>query len=91
MLMSNYTQPVNIGNPDEITILDFAHEVLELVGNPKAHIINKPLPKDDPKQRKPYIARAKEVLDWEPTIDRAEGLRRTLEYFRAVVKVDETV
>ncbi len=91
LLMSNYTQPVNVGNPDEISILDFAHEVLQLVGNPKAHIINKPLPTDDPKQRKPHIARAKEVLDWEPKIPRDEGMKITLEYFRKVVKVNEVV
>lgn len=88
LLMSDHTMPVNIGNPDEITIMDFAKEVLALVDNPEAHIIHKELPVDDPKVRKPDITKAKEVLGWEPKVDRAEGLRRTYEYFKKVVKVD---
>lgn len=86
LLLSDYHMPVNIGNPTEITILDFAKEVIELVGNPKARIIHKDLPVDDPKIRQPDISKAKEILGWEPKIDRAEGLRRTYEYFKGVVK-----
>ncbi|MEM6298541.1 MAG: hypothetical protein AAF740_07635 [Bacteroidota bacterium] len=85
---SDYSQPVNIGNPDEVTIKQFAEEVLELVGNPKAHLINKPLPQDDPKKRRPNITTAKEVLDWTPKVSRAEGLAKTIGYFRDNVKVD---
>jgi dTDP-glucose 4,6-dehydratase len=86
LLFSDFSQPVNIGNPAEITIGDFANEILKIVGNPKAFIDYRPLPKDDPKQRRPDIARAKEVLDWEPKVGRSEGLLRTYEYFREVVK-----
>ncbi len=86
LLLSDYHLPVNIGNPTEITILDFAKEVIELVGNPKAKIIHKDLPVDDPKIRQPDISKAKEILGWEPKIDRQEGLRRTYEYFKGVVK-----
>jgi dTDP-glucose 4,6-dehydratase len=85
LLLSDYHLPVNMGNPSEITILDFAEEILKLVDNPKAHVINKPLPTDDPKQRKPDITLARKVLDWSPKVDRSEGLRRTYEYFREVV------
>jgi len=86
LLLSDHDQPVNIGNPAEITILDFAKEVLALVNNPKAKIIYKALPDDDPKVRQPDITKAKEILGWSPTIDREEGLRRTFEYFKTVVK-----
>ena len=86
LLLSDYHLPVNIGNPVEITIMDFAKEVIDLVGNPNAKIIHKDLPVDDPKIRQPDISLAKKILDWEPKIDRAEGLRRTYEYFKTVVK-----
>lgn len=86
LLHSDYHLPVNIGNPDEITIKAFAEEVLDLVGNPAATLINKPLPEDDPKQRKPDITLARKLLDWSPTVSRQEGLKTTLEYFRSVVK-----
>lgn len=85
LLLSDYHLPVNMGNPSEITIMQFANEILELVQNPKAHIIYNPLPVDDPKQRKPDITKAKELLGWEPKVDRKEGLRRTYEYFKKVV------
>ena len=87
LLMSDYAMPVNIGNPDEITMNDFAKEVIEMVGNPDAKIITKPLPKDDPKKRKPNISLAKEVLGWEPQVSRHEGMLKTYEYFKTVVKV----
>ncbi len=88
LLLSDYAQPVNIGNPDEITIGDFAQEVIEMVGNPAAKVVYKPLPKDDPKVRQPNIELAKKILNWEPKIDRAEGMRRTYEYFKTVVPVE---
>ncbi len=86
LLMSDYHLPVNIGNPDEVTIKEVAEEVLALVGNEKAHIVYKDLPKDDPKVRRPKIDKAKEILGWEPTVSRTEGLKRTFEYFKKVVK-----
>lgn len=85
LLLSNYHLPVNIGNPSEITIMQFAREIMDLVKNPKAHIIYNPLPTDDPKQRKPDITRAKDVLGWVPKVDRREGLLMTYEYFKKVV------
>jgi len=88
LLLSDYSQPVNIGNPDEITIKEFGEEVLKMVGNPKAKLIYKDLPQDDPKQRKPYIEKAKKILGWEPKISREEGMKITYEYFKKVVKVD---
>ena len=84
---SDETRPVNLGNPVEISILDFAREVLKLTGA-EVKIVHKELPTDDPKKRRPDITRAKEVLNWSPTIDRAEGLKRTFEYFRTLSKED---
>ncbi|RYD51962.1 MAG: SDR family oxidoreductase [Sphingobacteriales bacterium] len=81
LLLSDYHLPVNIGNPVEITLQDFAEEVLKLTGA-NVKIVYRPLPQDDPKQRKPDITKAKELLGWEPKVDRSEGLKRTLEYFR---------
>jgi dTDP-glucose 4,6-dehydratase len=88
LLFSDYEQPVNIGNPDEISILQAAEEVVELVDETTSKIIFKGLPKDDPKVRRPDITKAKKLLGWEPTVNRAEGLRRTYEYFKTkIVKV----
>ena len=81
LLLSDCPDPVNIGNPQEITIKEFGEEIIELTGS-KSKIIYKPLPKDDPKQRKPDIAKANEVLDWKPSFTRQEGLKRTLSYFQ---------
>jgi dTDP-glucose 4,6-dehydratase len=81
LLMSDYAGPVNIGNPDEITINQFGKEIIELTGS-ESKIIYKDLPKDDPKQRKPDISLAKKVLNWEPQFSRKEGLDRTLSYFK---------
>ena len=81
LLLSDYAQPVNIGNPDEISIKDFAEEIIKLT-NSKQKIIYKPLPQDDPMQRKPDISRAREILGWEPTVSRADGLKVTYEYFK---------
>ena len=91
LLLSDYHLPVNIGNPDEITIKEFGEEVLALVGNPKAKLIYKDLPKDDPKQRKPHIEKAQKILGWEPKVSRVEGLKRTYEYFKTVVDVPAEV
>ncbi len=84
LLLSDYHLPVNIGNPSEITLQQFAEEVQALTGTQSA-IVYKPLPQDDPKQRKPDITKAKELLGWEPKVERSEGLKRTLEYFREYV------
>ncbi len=81
LLLSDYHLPVNVGNPVEISLKDFAEEVIALTGS-KSKIIYEPLPQDDPKQRKPNITKAKEILGWEPKVDRSEGLRKTLEYFK---------
>jgi dTDP-glucose 4,6-dehydratase len=83
LLMSDYNQPVNIGNPDEITLKEFAEEILELTGN-KVKIIYKPLPVDDPKQRQPDITKASELLGWQPTVKRNEGLKITYDYFKSL-------
>lgn len=83
LLMSDYAYPVNIGNPVEITIREFAEEIIRLTGT-NQKIIYKPLPKDDPKQRKPDITRAREILGWEPKISREEGLKITYEYFKSL-------
>ncbi|MDH5609063.1 MAG: SDR family oxidoreductase [Cyclobacteriaceae bacterium] len=81
LLMSDYPHPVNIGNPQEITINEFAEEILKLTGS-TSKIKYFPLPTDDPKQRKPDTTRAKEILNWEPKYSRAEGMKPTLEYFK---------
>ncbi|MFD2885298.1 UDP-glucuronic acid decarboxylase family protein [Chitinophaga cymbidii] len=81
LLLSDYHLPVNIGNPAEITLLQFAEEIIALTGT-KQKIVFHPLPKDDPKQRKPDITKAKQLLGWEPKVDRKEGLKITYEYFR---------
>ena len=83
LLMSDYHLPVNVGNPDEITIKDFAEEILKLTGS-NQKLISLPLPKDDPKQRRPDITKARSILGWEPKINRAEGLKITYNYFKTL-------
>lgn len=83
LLMSDYAHPVNLGNPDEITMLDFAKEIVALTQTSQK-IIFKPLPADDPKQRRPDISLAKELLDWTPKVQRHEGLKRTYAYFKSL-------
>jgi dTDP-glucose 4,6-dehydratase len=83
LLLSDYAQPVNIGNPNEISLKDFAEEIIALTGTTQ-QIVYKPLPLDDPKQRQPDITRAKELLGWQPTVDRAIGLKKTYDYFRSL-------
>ena len=85
LLMSDYVQPLNIGNPDEISLLDFANEILQLTGADQK-IVFKPLPVDDPKQRRPDISKAKAILNWEPKVERAEGLAKTYAYFKGLSK-----
>ena len=85
LLNADFSEPVNLGNPAEITVLQLAQEIIALVGETRSTIIYKDLPQDDPKRRKPDITRARELLGWGPTIDRSEGLRRSLEYFRKVL------
>lgn len=81
LLMSDESDPVNIGNPEEITILEFAEEIVQLTGTGSS-VECKPLPEDDPKVRKPDLTRARAILKWEPQVSRAEGLKTTLDYFR---------
>lgn len=83
LLLSDYHMPVNIGNPDEITIREFGEEIIRLTGA-NQQLIFKPLPTDDPKQRQPDITRAKSILGWEPTVSRADGLAKTYAYFKAL-------
>jgi dTDP-glucose 4,6-dehydratase len=83
LLMSDYAQPVNVGNPDEITILDFAKEIIKLTGTDQKIVYN-PLPTDDPKQRRPDITLAQSLLGWEPKVHRSEGLKITYDYFKSL-------
>ena len=85
LLMSDYTDPVNIGNPHEISILDFAKEIVRLTGSDQK-IVFKPLPQDDPMQRQPDITVAKEVLGWSPKVARSEGMEKTYAYFNGLTK-----
>lgn len=86
LLRSDYSEPVNIGNPDEITILQFAEEIIELTGS-KSKISFTPLPEDDPKVRQPDISKAKGILEWEPKVSRKEGLKKTLDYFKTKISL----
>ncbi len=83
LLMSDYVYPVNIGNPQEITIREFGEEIIRLTGT-KQKLVSLPLPQDDPKQRRPDITKAREILAWEPKVSRAEGLKYTYEYFKSL-------
>ncbi|GGG39041.1 epimerase [Croceivirga lutea] len=83
LLMSDYVEPINIGNPDETTILEFAEEIIQLTGT-NQKIIFKELPQDDPLQRQPDITRAKEILNWEPRVHRRDGLQKVFEYFKSL-------
>jgi len=84
LMMSDYGLPVNIGNPQEMTVLDFAQEIVRLT-RARSRIIFKPLPQDDPKQRQPDIAKARRLLKWEPKVALADGLKQTIAYFRSRV------
>jgi dTDP-glucose 4,6-dehydratase len=83
--MSDFHEPVNLGNPREMTIKQFANEIIRITGT-KSAIEYKPLPIDDPRVRQPNITRAKEVLGWEPRVDFEEGIKTTIEYFKETLK-----
>jgi len=85
LLKSDEAQPVNVGNPDEITIGDFAEEIIKLTGTTQK-VIYKDLPVDDPMQRRPDISKARAILDWEPKVQRAEGLKITYDYFKSLTQ-----
>lgn len=85
LLLSDYSYPVNIGNPNEITIKDFAEEIIKLTGTSQK-IVYKPLPEDDPMQRQPDITRAREILGWDAKVSRSEGMKKTYEYFKSLSK-----
>jgi len=87
VLTSDIAEPVNIGNPDELSIMDLAREIIALTGS-RSRIVTKPLPEDDPKVRQPDITLAREKLGWSPRVDRREGLARTTEYVKSVLKPD---
>lgn len=87
LLLSDYAQPMNIGNPDEISIGDFAEEIIKLTGT-KQKVIYQDLPVDDPTQRQPNIDKARSILGWEPKVERAEGLKITYEYFKSLPEED---
>ena len=90
LLLSDYAFPVNVGNPDEISLKDFAEEIIKLTAT-KQKIVYKPLPVDDPKQRQPDITKAKEILGWEPKVGRSEGLKITYEYFKNILKKGDLI
>lgn len=87
LLLSDYSQPVNLGNPEEITILDFANEIVKLT-NTEQRITFKDLPQDDPRQRRPDISLAQEILGWKPIVGREEGLSKTYDYFKALPETE---
>jgi dTDP-glucose 4,6-dehydratase len=87
LLLSDYAQPVNIGNPDEITIKEFGEEIIKLTGTTQK-LISLPLPTDDPKQRKPDITKARSILGWEPNVNRADGLKITYDFFKNYSKIE---
>jgi dTDP-glucose 4,6-dehydratase len=84
-MLSKENDPVNIGNPREMTIREIAETIIRMTGS-KSRIVSKPLPTDDPKQRRPDITRARTLLNWEPRVDLEQGLVNTIEYFRAKVE-----
>jgi dTDP-glucose 4,6-dehydratase len=87
LLLSDYSDPVNIGNPHEISIKDFAQEIIELTGTDQK-VVYQPLPQDDPMQRQPDISRARDILGWEPKVGRKEGMKLTYEYFKQLSPED---
>lgn len=85
LLVSDVHEPINLGNPTEIKVIDLAKEIVNMTGS-KSGMIFKPLPIDDPKCRQPDITKAKNLLDWEPKVERTEGLKKTIEYFQSVLQ-----
>jgi dTDP-glucose 4,6-dehydratase len=90
LMMSDYGQPLNVGNSEEISMLDLAREIIQLTGS-KSKIVYKELPQDDPKIRQPDISKAREVLSWEPRVSRRVGLERTMKYFMQALNISEGV
>jgi dTDP-glucose 4,6-dehydratase len=90
LLLSNEALPVNLGNPREMTILEFAQTIAEITGS-RAGLVNRALPEDDPKQRQPDIAKARRLLGWNPVVTLEEGMLKTVEYFRSVQATVQTV
>jgi dTDP-glucose 4,6-dehydratase len=88
LLNSDEAEPVNLGNPEEISVLDFAKEIIRLTGS-RSRIVFNPLPQNDPKVRQPDITKAKRILGWEPQVSREEGLRRTLQYFKGKITASQ--
>jgi UDP-glucuronate decarboxylase len=88
MNQDDFKDPVNLGNPDEYTILEFAKRIKEFTGA-KSKIVLKPLPQDDPERRRPDITLAQEKLGWEPTVALEDGIRKTIEYFEGIIKAQE--
>ena len=88
LLNSDEAEPVNLGNPEEISVLDFAKEIIQLTGS-KSRIVFNPLPQNDPKVRQPDITKAKRILGWEPKVSRKEGLKRTLQYFKGKITASQ--
>ncbi len=86
LMMSDYSMPMNIGNPNEVTMLDLAREIIELTKS-RSSIVFQDLPQDDPKVRQPDITKAKNILHWEPKVNRTEGLQRTVEYFKTKLNI----
>jgi len=86
LLLSDYAEPVNIGNPDEVTMLELAKEIKAMIPESKSEIVFMPLPQDDPQVRQPDITLAKKLLGWTPKVDRKTGLQKTIEYFRGALK-----
>ena len=82
---SDYSYPVNIGNPDEVTILEFAQEIIAITGT-QSKVVFEPLPEDDPKVRQPNIELAKKLLGWEPKVHRSEGLKTTIDFFKNKIR-----
>jgi dTDP-glucose 4,6-dehydratase len=87
LMESNVNEPVNIGNPHEMTIEEIARTIIRLTGS-KSQLVYRPLPEDDPKVRQPDITRARTLLGWEPKVPLEDGLKKTLDYFRTQVKID---
>src|SRR5690606_36535454 len=85
LLFSDYVEPINIGNDEEISSLSFAEEIIKLTGT-NQKIVHKPLPADDPLQRKPDISRARRILNWQPRVTREEGMKRTFEFFQSLAQ-----
>jgi dTDP-glucose 4,6-dehydratase len=86
VMESNSIEPINLGNPDEVTILQIAQDILALIPESKSKITHHPMPPDDPRVRRPDITRAKQILNWSPTVPRAEGLKKMIDFYHDHLK-----